>query len=48
MTVHPEFNLERLYYNEITVDVDKFTTNLFGEFIFTDDHYVCVGAGWET
>jgi hypothetical protein len=48
LTIHPEFNIERLYYNEITADMDNFITNLFGELIVTDDHYVCVGAGWET
>ena len=46
--IHPELNIERLYYNEVTVSIAQFTSNLFGEIIITDSKYICLGAGWAT
>ena len=48
ITVHPEFLLKRFYYNEVTADIDKFQTNVFGELLYSDTRKVCVGLGWET
>ena len=41
-------NIDRVYYNEITLDVPKFMTNVFVESFIYDDETVCINTGWQT
>lgn len=47
-SILPEFVLSKSYSNKMTIGVDEFTTRLFGEMIWTDDHYLCMNAGWNS
>jgi hypothetical protein len=42
------FDIERLYYNEYSVSISKFTINAFASLIINGEWNYCPGIGWET
>ncbi len=40
-------NVDRLFYNELTFELDKFMSNLFGEFKIYYDGHACFNFGYE-
>jgi hypothetical protein len=46
--IHPHLTIDRLYINEITADLDKFKTYVYGELLYFEDHSLCLNAGWAT
>ena len=40
-------NIDGVTYNEFTVDIDKFMTNVFGEMMLYESGYLCFNAGWQ-
>jgi hypothetical protein len=37
-----------VYYNELTLDIDKFMTNVFGEAYVYSDSTLCINFGWQS
>jgi len=46
--IHPYLIIDKLYTNEITADLDSFKAYVFGEFLYFEDHTICLNAGWAT
>ncbi|CDW80030.1 UNKNOWN [Stylonychia lemnae] len=45
--LHPEFNLEKAYFGEITADLTQFRANAYAEInYFVNNKNVCVNIGW--
>lgn len=40
-----DLTLQALYINQLTMDIEKFKLNYFMSLIFTNDYYICFGAG---
>ena len=40
--------LQNLWVNELTFDLDQFTTNIFLSLIWNENFELCFGTGWET
>jgi hypothetical protein len=34
LTIHPEVNLEKIYYGEVTGELDQFAASVFWEFLY--------------
>jgi hypothetical protein len=43
-----QFTIRELLYVEITADIAKFMTNVFGEMIAKRNGYLCFNTGWST
>jgi hypothetical protein len=48
VTIKLTINIDRVYYNEITLDIPKFMTNVFVESFIYSDETVCINTGWQT
>ena len=46
--IHPHVFVDKLYVNEVTADLDKFKTYVFGELLYFEDHTLCLNYGWAT
>lgn len=43
--IHPELNLEELYYYETTAELTQYKASLFGELVFWFNGKICWGLG---
>ena len=46
--LHPIVLINSLYTNEVTATIDQFTTYAFAEFLYYDNYFFCLNAGWGT
>ena len=45
LIIHPEIDLDTIWYFEFTADVDQFKAALFMEFVFHWNYWVCFNLG---
>ena len=49
LTIHPELYLEKLYYGDVTGEIEQFQANVFWELLyFFDDNTACINVGWNS
>ena len=41
-------NLEKAYYNKLTINLEEFMANIFVELRIYYDTHICFGVGWES
>ena len=44
--IQSQFNIVKTYYNELTIDLDQFMANVFGEMMIFKNGNICFNAGW--
>jgi hypothetical protein len=48
LTLKSTLNIDKLYYNELLLDIGRFMINAFGEVMIFYNGYYCLNAGWKT